>query len=91
MPGVTVKVEGVNIGTATNAKGWFAIALPMTKGALEFSFVGYKKEIVEFTEHTGYFTCDYERGYGRFGRGSCSGLWISEQERDDFCYFFCES
>ena len=52
MPGVTVKVEGVNIGTATNAKGWFAITLPMTKGALEFSFVGYKKEIVEFTEHT---------------------------------------
>lgn len=52
MPGVTVKVEGVNIGTATNAKGWFAITLPMTKGALEFSFVGYKKEIVEFTVHT---------------------------------------
>ena len=41
MPGVTVKVVGLPIGTATNEKGWFAIDLPLQKGALEFSFVGF--------------------------------------------------
>lgn len=52
MPGVTVKVVGVAVGTATNEKGWFAMDLPMLKGALEFSFVGYKKQQVSFTEKT---------------------------------------
>lgn len=50
MPGVTVKVVGLPVGTATNEKGWFAIDLPMQKGALEFSFVGFKKKQIEFTE-----------------------------------------
>lgn len=40
MPGVTVKIFGTNIGTATNAKGQFSLTLPMAQGALEFSFVG---------------------------------------------------
>lgn len=50
MPGVTVKVVGTTVGTATNANGWFAFQLPMLKGTLEFSFVGYKKQQVNFTE-----------------------------------------
>ena len=40
------------MGTATNAQGWFAIDLPVTKGEVEFSFVGYKKQKVSFTEKT---------------------------------------
>ena len=52
MPGVTVKIVGVSLGTATNEKGWFALDLPITKGVLEFSFVGYKNKTVEFTEKT---------------------------------------
>lgn len=52
MPGVTVKVVGLPIGTATNEKGWFAIDLPLQKGALEFSFVGFEKKQVEFTAKT---------------------------------------
>ena len=44
--GVTVKLVGVTLGTATDARGWFALELPLTKGELEFSFVGYKKQIV---------------------------------------------
>ncbi len=52
MPGVTVKVVGVAVGTSTNAKGWFVMDLPLQKGALEFSFIGFKKEQVEFTEKT---------------------------------------
>ena len=43
---------GVSLGTATNAKGWFAIDLPVLKGELELSFVGFKKKLVSFTEKT---------------------------------------
>ena len=52
MPGVTVKIFGTNIGTATNAKGQFSLTLPMAQGALEFSFVGYKSQKVNFTGRT---------------------------------------
>ena len=48
IPGVTVKVAGVSLGTATDARGWFAMDLPVTSGTLEFSFVGFKKKIVTF-------------------------------------------
>ena len=52
MPGVTVKVVGLPVGTATNEKGRFAIELPLVQGTLEFSFVGFKKKIIEFSEKT---------------------------------------
>ena len=52
LPGVTVRMVGVSLGTATNAQGWFAIDLPVEKGTLEFSFVGYKKKQIDFTEKT---------------------------------------
>ena len=52
LPGVTVKVVGLPLGTATNEKGWFAMDLPLQKGALEFSFVGFEKKQVEFTAKT---------------------------------------
>ena len=48
IPGVTVKVAGVSLGTATDTRGWFAMELPVTSGTLEFSFVGFKKKIVTF-------------------------------------------
>ena len=48
MPGVTVKVAGVSLGTATDTRGWFAMDLPVTSGTLEFSFVGFKKKTVAF-------------------------------------------
>lgn len=52
MPGVTVKVSGVTLGTSTNLDGWFTLELPMTSGTLEFSFVGYRTETFEFFERT---------------------------------------
>ena len=52
MPGVTVKVVGTSVGTAVNEKGWFSITLPMLEGTLEFSFVGYKTQRVEFSAET---------------------------------------
>ena len=52
MPGVTIQVVGTSVGTATTSKGWFSIDLPMLKGKLRFSFVGYESQEVEFTERT---------------------------------------
>lgn len=52
MPGVTVQVVGTSVGTATTEKGWFSITLPLLKGKLKFSFVGYESQEVEFTEMT---------------------------------------
>ena len=52
LPGLTVRMVGVSLGTATNAQGWFAIDLPVEKGTLEFSFVGYKKKQINFTDKT---------------------------------------
>ena len=52
LPGVTVQVVGTSVGTATTANGWFSIDLPMLKGKLKFSYVGYQEQEVEFTEKT---------------------------------------
>ena len=52
MPGVTVQVVGTSVGTATTEKGWFSIALPLLKGKLKFSFVGYQDQEVEFSNKT---------------------------------------
>lgn len=52
LPGVTVRIGGLSLGTVTNAQGWFSLDLPMQKGTLEFSFVGYKKQQQPFTIQT---------------------------------------
>ena len=52
MPGVTVKLVGVSLGTATNARGYFSIELPIQQGTLEFTFVGFKNKRVAFSEKT---------------------------------------
>lgn len=51
LPGVTVRIIGTSMGTATNANGEFSIDLPVKKGRLEFSFVGFKKQQVAFSEN----------------------------------------
>ena len=40
------------VGTATNSAGQFVLRLPITKGSLEISFVGFKSQTVNFTENT---------------------------------------
>lgn len=50
IPGVTVKLVGASVGTASDINGWFVLKLPVLQGKLEFSFVGYKTETVDFTE-----------------------------------------
>ncbi|OKZ20607.1 MAG: SusC/RagA family TonB-linked outer membrane protein [Butyricimonas synergistica] len=48
MPGVTVILKGTSAGTATNNKGYFGFTLPMKKGRLLFTFVGYKSQEIPF-------------------------------------------
>lgn len=55
LPGVTVKLcseASVTMGTATNHQGRFELMLPVTKGVLEFSFIGFENQKVNFTEKT---------------------------------------
>ncbi|CAN5311937.1 VWA domain-containing protein [soil metagenome] len=44
IPGVTVKVEGTNIGTQTNSSGTYSITVPDGKSTLIFSFIGYRTQ-----------------------------------------------
>ena len=48
LPGVTVRLENTNVGTATNFEGVFSFRLPVEKGKLILSFVGFKTKGVEF-------------------------------------------
>lgn len=48
LPGVTVRLENTNMGTATNFDGIFSFRLPVMNGRLILSFVGYKTKEVEF-------------------------------------------
>lgn len=46
MPGVTVRLDGATIGTATDVHGEFMLPLPAAKGTLVFTFVGFKMKKV---------------------------------------------
>ena len=50
MPGVTIRVVGTTVGTATDTDGRFLLELPLGQDSLEFSFVGYKTQFVKLTE-----------------------------------------
>ncbi len=46
LPGVSVRVEGTNTGTFTDATGSYAIDVPYGKERLLFSFIGYETKSV---------------------------------------------
>ncbi len=52
LPGVTVKLANVMLGTSTNHQGYFSFHVPVKTGILEFSFVGFAMQKVEFTDQT---------------------------------------
>jgi Ca-activated chloride channel family protein len=47
LPGVTVKIEGTNIGTQTDVAGAYSINLPNGNERLSFSFIGYQTKTVK--------------------------------------------
>lgn len=48
LPGVTVRLEGTNIGVASDNNGSFILNLPQPKGFVVCSFVGYKTAKVAY-------------------------------------------
>ena len=48
LPGVSVQLEGTSLGVASDAEGNFVMRLPVDKGNLVCSFVGFKKKNVRF-------------------------------------------
>ncbi len=48
MPGVTIKLDSMLLGTATDVNGKFVLELPVSSGNLVCSFVGYKTKKVPF-------------------------------------------
>ena len=49
--GVSVKLQGSNVGATTNANGEFSIKAP-ENGVLEISYIGYEKQIVQIAGRT---------------------------------------
>ena len=50
MPGVTVKVDGSDKGTTTDLDGKYALSVDDKSDKLVFSFIGYKKHIVQVND-----------------------------------------
>jgi len=50
MPGVTVKVDGSDKGTTTDLDGKYALSIDNKSDKLVFSFIGYKKHIVQVND-----------------------------------------
>ena len=48
LPGVTVLLEGTQMGVSTNVDGNFIFSVPQEKGKLVFSFVGYRTMTVGY-------------------------------------------
>lgn len=48
LPGVTVRLEGTSIGTATDNSGKYIFRVPIKNGTLLFTFIGYKEKKVDF-------------------------------------------
>lgn len=46
IPGVSVKVSGLSLATTTNGDGIYSIKVPDANAILEFSFVGYDKQML---------------------------------------------
>lgn len=93
LPGVTIKLVGTTLGTITNDKGWFSITLPMRQGSLEFSFVGYKKQQIPFSEKTDTLTIVLVEevqgidevvvtGYGNIAKGNYTGASTTVRAED---------
>lgn len=48
IPGVTVRIDGTNVGTATDAKGEFSLSVATKTGMLVFTYVGFKTQKIGY-------------------------------------------
>jgi TonB-linked SusC/RagA family outer membrane protein len=52
LPGVTVRIEGTQTGTQTNADGQFKISVPSGAQKLSFKYVGYENLVLDASGNT---------------------------------------
>ncbi len=52
LPGVSVLVQGTSTGVSTDFDGKYSIKVPNNEVSLEFSFIGYKKQIIAVGDQT---------------------------------------
>ena len=48
--GVSILVKGTNLGTATDVDGRFSLNVPETSSAIEFSYLGYRTQVISNLE-----------------------------------------
>ncbi len=46
LPGVTVQVRGINVGTISQIDGFYSLKVPKDRNELVFSFIGFMSELV---------------------------------------------
>ncbi|MGB4397973.1 MAG: TonB-dependent receptor [Daejeonella sp.] len=52
LPGVSVKITGMQIGTLTDGNGSYSLSVPSTASSLEFSFIGYSSQTITIGSKT---------------------------------------
>ncbi|MDM8004211.1 MAG: TonB-dependent receptor plug domain-containing protein, partial [Bacteroidota bacterium] len=52
LPGVTVKVQGLTVGTVTGPEGAYSLQAPREATSLEFSFIGMQTQVVPINGRT---------------------------------------
>ncbi|MCP4122340.1 MAG: SusC/RagA family TonB-linked outer membrane protein [Bacteroidetes bacterium] len=52
LPGVNIVLKGTAIGTVTDFDGTYSIEVPSENQVLEFSFTGYKREVVDVSNRS---------------------------------------
>ena len=52
LPGVTVRLDSTTVGSVTGQDGTFVLVLPVKKGTLVFSFIGYETTRVNLDSNT---------------------------------------
>lgn len=50
LPGVSIVISGTTLGTITNTDGDFTISVPEGNNQLEFSMIGFEKQIIRITD-----------------------------------------
>ena len=80
LPGVTIKVEGTSLGTATDIDGAFALNLPLQSGMLEVSFVGFKSSRIPFSEEKNTFDIVLEEEVENLDEVGVTGVFTKAKE-----------
>lgn len=93
MPGATVMVKGLTLGTVTDSRGWYKLSVPQLKDfTLVFSFIGMKetewkyagKDTINITLYEDVQAMDevVVTGYGNVSKGSYTGASTTVKASD---------